>query len=197
MHPFLETDRLIFRPFTLDDLDKLVELDSDPEVMRFLSGGAPTPREMIEREVLPRFIEATRRHPEFGYFAAMEKSSGDFVGSFGLSPEKGGPGDVSLGYRLRRAAWGKGYGTEGARALIARAFQQPDVRRVIATTYEENLASRRVMEKAGMTLVRRFRMTPVQLASEGTYDSSAGVIWPGEDVEYAIEKAEWERRSGR
>jgi RimJ/RimL family protein N-acetyltransferase len=53
MEIYLETPRLLLRRFTLDDVDNLVLLDSDPEVMRYLSGGAPTPRDVIERETLP------------------------------------------------------------------------------------------------------------------------------------------------
>ena len=58
---FLETDRLTLRQFTADDVDNLVELDSDPDVMHYITGGRATPREEIEREELPHFLECYER----------------------------------------------------------------------------------------------------------------------------------------
>ena len=65
------------------------------------------------------------------------------------------------------------------------------MRRVFATTYQDNLASRRVMEKLGMTLVRTFRVTPADLAVHGTYQVTSTSVWDGDDVEYAIERDVW------
>jgi RimJ/RimL family protein N-acetyltransferase len=65
---------------------------------------------------------------------------------------------------------------------------------VTATTYEDNLASRRVMEKAGMTLVRRFRLTAADLAAQNTYHAISQDPWEGDDVEYALTKEQWMRR---
>src|SRR5262245_12659326 len=151
MDIFLETERLLLRRFTEADVDNLVALDSDPEVMRFLTGGEPTPREVVEFEILPRFLRSYAEYDGMGYWAAIEKDTGAFLGWFALHPEEGGsPDNVALGYRLRKVAWGKGYATEGARALIHKGFTELGVRRVFATTYQDNLASRRVMEKAGL-----------------------------------------------
>jgi RimJ/RimL family protein N-acetyltransferase len=157
----METERLLLRRFTVADVDHLVELDSDPEVMRFLTNGRPTPREVIERESLPLMLSGYERLRGFGRMATFEKSSGAFLGWIGFDPpEPGRPADeVELGYRLRRAAWGRGYATEGARALILVAFDELGVRRVFAQTMAVNLASRRVMEKCGMRHVRTFHLT--------------------------------------
>lgn len=195
MQVYLETERLFLRAFTPDDLEHLVELDSDPAVMRYLNGGVPTPRKVIEREVLPRFIASSQMGDGYGVWAAIERATGTFVGWFGFRPvEDGEPGDVSLGYRLRRAVWGRGYATEGARELIRQGFTALGARRVIATTYQDNLASRRVMEKSGLTLARTFRMTPEELHAEGDTFVAAGELWDGDDVEYALDRAEWERQ---
>jgi len=64
---FLETERLVLRQFTADDADNLVELDSDPDVMRFINGGRPTPREEIENEVLPSFLAYYGRFAGYGF----------------------------------------------------------------------------------------------------------------------------------
>ncbi|WUI04283.1 GNAT family N-acetyltransferase [Spirillospora sp. NBC_00431] len=155
MGVFLETDRLVLRRFTEADVDNLVSLDSDPEVMRFLAG-EPTPRVEIEEEVLPRILRDYDLGPA-GRWAALDRSTGEFVGWFALQPpEDGGVGEVELGYRLKAAVWGRGYATEGARALIRKGFTEFGVRRVWGQTMAVNIASRRVMEKAGLRYVRTF-----------------------------------------
>jgi RimJ/RimL family protein N-acetyltransferase len=192
MEVCLETERLVLRRFTADDGENLFELDSDPEVMRYLSGGEPTPRDMIEQEILPRFLASYENG--YGTWAAVRKSTGDFLGWFGFRPSgEDTPGDVSLGYRLRRCAWGKGYASEGARALLRKGFTELGAERVYATTYEDNVASRRVMEKLGMKLVRAYRLTLSDLLSESTFQVTSGDAWDGDDVEYALLKADWEQ----
>ena len=183
MRIFLETERLVLRQFTSTDADLLVELDGDPRVMRYITGGAPTPREEIEADYLPAFLGYYKRFPGYGFWAVVEKSTGDFLGWFHYRPGPSDPPDQpELGYRLRCEAWGKGYATEGSRALIAKGFAEFGVQRVVAQTMAVNAASRRVMEKAGMRLVRNFVADwPVSI--------------PGDehgDVEYAISRSEWE-----
>ena len=157
MQVFLETERLVLRRFTEADVDNLFDLDRDPDVMRFLNGGKPTPREVIQNEILPRFLRYYERFAGYGYWAAIEKSTGDFLGWFHFRPAEGSsPDEVEIGYRLRKSAWGKGYATEGARALIRKGFAELGVQRVIAETMAVNIASRRVMEKAGLRLARTF-----------------------------------------
>ncbi len=184
MHVFLETDRLVLRRFTEADVDNLVELDSDPEVMRYLTGGRPTPREDIENEVLPSWLGYYDRYEGFGFWAAIEKSTGDFLGWFHFRPPKkdSRPGELELGYRLRRSAWGKGYATEGSRALVRKGFTELGVLRVAAFTMAVNAASRRVMEKSGLAFVRTFHQDwpdPIPGTEEG-------------EVEYAVDRADWE-----
>ena len=108
------------------------------------------------------------------------------------SKDAASPNDVALGFRLRRAVWGQGYATEGARALIRMGFTELGVQRVSATTYQDNLASRRVMEKAGLRLVRTYRITLADLLATGTFHVPSEDLWDGDDVEYALLKADWE-----
>ena len=194
MRIFLETERLILRRFTEDDVENLVELDSDPEVMRYLNGGIATPREVVEQQILQRFLSYYERYDGFGVWAAIERSSGAFIGWFSFRPhDESRPDEAEVGYRLRRSAWGRGYATEGAQALIRKGFTELGVQRVTANTYEHNSASRRVMEKVGMTLVRRYRPTLDELTTETSNHLSADSVWDGDEVEYALTKAEWER----
>ncbi len=194
MSAFLETERLVLRRLTEADTQHLVELDSDPAVMRFLTGSTPTPPEVIRDAILPRFLRSYAHGPGFGVWGAMEKIGGDFLGWFSFQLADGASlHDARLGYRLRRAAWGQGFATEGARALIRTGFSDHRVQRVLATTYQDNAASRRVMEKVGMRLVRTFRLTPADLADTRTFVAS-GDLWDGDDVEYALEKGDWEQQ---
>jgi len=188
MQIFLETARLVLRQFTEDDVENLVELDSDPDVMHFINGGRPTPRREIVDDVLPAFLDHYERFAGLGFWAAMEKSSGRFVGWFHFRPATDArPDEVELGYRLRKSFWGKGYATEGSRALIHKGFAELGVQRVVAFTMVVNVASRRVMEKAGLRLVRTFHQ-PWPDYIEGEEEG---------DVEYALLRSEWEEQDRR
>ncbi len=185
MWVFLETERLVLRRFTEADADNLFGLDSDPEVMHFITGGRPTRREDIVSDVLPAFLRYYESFPGYGFWAAIEKSTGEFLGWFHLRPRDGSlPDQPELGYRLRRSAWGKGYGTEGSRALICKGFTEFGARRVFAETMAVHTASRRVMEKAGLTFVRTFdRRSPYKIAGREQ-----------RDVEYALSRSAWEQQ---
>ena len=174
----LETERLILRRFTGADFDQLTELDSDPEVTRFVTGGIPE----FDAEMLDVWLSQYERWSAYGTFAAIEKSLGSFLGWFHLRPVKGNDDEPELGYRLIRDAWGKGYATEGSQALIDKAFTDLGATRVWAGAMTIHAASRRVMEKSGMRLIRTFH---------GDWPFAI----PGDehgDVEYAITRAEWD-----
>jgi RimJ/RimL family protein N-acetyltransferase len=155
---FLQTDRLRLRRFTAADADYLVALDGDPEVMRYLTNGKSTAREVVESEVLPSILRCYERS-EAGRWAAENLAGGEFLGWLSLQPPKdGGTAELDLGYRLHRFAWGCGYATEGARALIRKAFTDLGTQRVFAQTMAVNTRSRRVMEKAGLRYLRTFHL---------------------------------------
>jgi len=190
MRVFLQTGRLTLRRFTEADEDNLFELNSDPEVMRFLTGGEPTPREVVRTAIIPVFLGYYERLEGFGFWAAMETATDQFLGWFHFRPplknedtpagwDEGGVAE--LGYRLRRPAWGKGYATEGSRALIGKGFTEFGVRRVVAETMAGNAGSRRVLEKSGLIQVGT-------CASAGPADDdSAGQA----HVVYELTRAGW------
>ncbi|MDM7831632.1 GNAT family N-acetyltransferase [Cellulomonas edaphi] len=184
---YLQTARVTLRPFGADDADLLIELDSDPEVMRYLSGGEATPPEVVRDLVLPSLLAAYERWGgSFGLFAAYETATGTFVGWFCLRPERDGPLDeVELGYRLRRAAWGSGYATEVASALLEKAFDELDVRVVWGATMALNRGSQRVMEKVGMTVTEELPTPDDMLAVEGAELGG---------YKYEITREQWELR---
>ncbi|NKB69467.1 MAG: GNAT family N-acetyltransferase [Candidatus Latescibacteria bacterium] len=197
MDILLTTQRLSLRRFTAADTEHIYALDNDPEVMRFINGGTPTPRRVVEEEILPGFIHWDQGAPAYGFWAAEERDSGAFIGWFSLRPDKEEPQVIVLGYRLCRAVWGQGLATEGVRALIAKGFTELGVERMVASTYQDNTPSLRVMEKAGLKFVRSFRITVADMQQSDTYhvDTDEAEIWDGDDVEYALDRGEWRKRS--
>jgi RimJ/RimL family protein N-acetyltransferase len=186
VHIILETPRLALRQFTEDDVENLFHLNRDPEVMRYLTGGRPTPREEIRDQIIPFHLAVYDRLDRLGTWAAESAATGEFLGWFHFRPGHGTDiTSIDLGYRLRRSVWNKGYATEGSRALIDMGFTDLGVERVFAHTMTVNIASRRVLEKCGLALVRT---TPYE---------GADVIEGGGhgEVEYALTKPEWETRT--
>ncbi|GGW38372.1 GNAT family acetyltransferase [Streptomyces lucensis JCM 4490] len=184
---YLQTERLTLRRFTSDDADLLIELDSDAAVMRYLSGGEPTAPEIVRERHLPNIIAGYEKWGgDLGLFAAHERDGGAFIGWFCLRPEPQGPLDeAELGYRLRQAAWGKGYATEASRALLGKAFDGLGLRMVWAETMTMNQGSRNVMEKLRMTLTDTLPTPPDMKMVEGAEHGG---------VRYEITKEQWERR---
>jgi len=183
---YLETERLSLRRFTAGDADLLIELDSDPAVMRYLTGGEATAPETVRERHLPSIIAGYERWDgELGLFAAHERDGGAFVGWFCLRPEADGPRDeAELGYRLRQASWGRGYATEGSRALLHQGFTGLGVRRAWGATMAVNRGSRHVMEKLGMTLAGTLPTPPDMERVEGAEHGG---------VRYEITREQWER----
>jgi RimJ/RimL family protein N-acetyltransferase len=103
---FPETARLALRTFTPDDADHLYDLNRDPDVMRYLSGGEPTPRDEVRDRIIPFFLSFCERYESLGFWAAETRPGGGFLGWLHLRPAGGG--DVDLGYRRRRPAPGAG-----------------------------------------------------------------------------------------
>ena len=183
---YLKTERLVLRHFTADDADLLIELDSDPAVMRYLSGGVATPPEVVREGYIPSILAGYERwQGELGLFAAYEIAGDAFVGWFCLRPDRDGPRDeAELGYRLRQAAWGKGYATEVSRALLAKGFGELGLQKVWAATMALNTGSRHVMEKVGMTFSHTLPTPDDMLMVEG---ADLG------GVQFEITKEQWEQ----
>ncbi|MEO3808253.1 GNAT family N-acetyltransferase [Sphaerisporangium sp. B11E5] len=183
----LETPRLALRRLTESDADALAALHGDPRVMRYIDDGRPVPREVVLSETLPALLREYREHPAgLGCLAVVEKTTGDFLGWVSLRPatSRGLRGGTELGFRFRLATWGRGFATEAARTLVGEAFTRLGADRVVATTMTVNHASRRVLEKSGLSLVRTF------------FEEWPEYIEGAEhgDVEYAVTRDEWRQR---
>jgi ribosomal-protein-alanine N-acetyltransferase len=142
----LRTERLLLRPPTLDDLDAWHATYLDAEEVWF---GAP--RSSLD-ENRQKLLSQIAHHEEHGFgFCAVELlESGEPVGAAGLQHLDGGP-EVEVGYRFLKTHWGRGYATESALASLAYGFDDLGLERIVAVALESNLASRRVLEKCGLS----------------------------------------------
>jgi len=144
----IESERLIFRRFTLDDLPALIEQRSDPEVNKFLGGTKLQNAEALGKRI--RFYMSCYESHGIGMCAMIWKPSGDIIGSAGLQPLDG-TDEIEVGYSMVKEYWGKGIGTEAARSWLDHGFQSAGLDRIVAVAHTENWASRHIMEKLGMT----------------------------------------------
>ena len=150
--PRIETARLLLRPYTLDDLDALHRLWTNPDVRRYLFDD-----EIMERQWVAAEIEHSRACFEtdgFGQWAMFLKGHDTLMGFCGYRAFHDPP-ELQLVYGLAPAYWGQGLAPEAARSLIRYGFETLGFDEIIASTDAPNTASIRVMEKAGMTFQKR------------------------------------------
>lgn len=143
----LETNRLILRPFTLEDAGPIFAVIGDPIAMQYY------PRSFT-REDAVEWIERNLRwyeNGEYGLLAVVLKSGGEVIGDCGLSWQLAdGQPVLELGYHLRRDHWGNGYASEAARACMDYAFRKLAIEKLVSLIRAENTPSRRVAERNGM-----------------------------------------------
>jgi RimJ/RimL family protein N-acetyltransferase len=166
--PILRADRLLLVPLADRHLELEVDLDSDPEVMRYLSGRAQSRDEVVASH--ERRIAMAEKVDGLGFWMAFrsdddmappDEDHGEFVGLMMLPPAHGpdqpdDPTVCDLGYRILRRHWRRGYATEASRVLLRHAFETIGQSRVIAQTMAVNAGSRGVMEAVGMRWVRTY-----------------------------------------
>ncbi len=148
----LETARLRLQEFQSGDIDALAAILSDAETMRFYPAA-------LDYAGVAEWIERNRRRYEkdgFGLWALILKSSGELIGDCGLiRQDVNGTEEVEIGYHVRRDLWKNGLATEAAQACRDYGFTGLPVDRLISLIRPENLPSRRVAEKNGMTIRKK------------------------------------------
>ena len=147
----LATQRLKLRPFNEHDLQNLIDLDQDPEVMRYL-GGRLTPAEKLKK-ILPVLLERQTKWVNYGTWIAEELATQEAIGWFTLKPLPQLNNEYDVGYRLKKKFWGQGYATEGAKFLVDYGFHTLKLQKIVACTDLKNLGSQKVLLKAGLTRV--------------------------------------------
>ncbi|MCF2946432.1 GNAT family N-acetyltransferase [Paenibacillus tarimensis] len=144
----IETERLIFRRYSSDDLDLLLEMTSNPDIMKFIRHGNPwTQEETIES--LNRYIGWNNEG--IGLHLAFNKQDGKLVGHSGLIPQTiEDINELEVGYWVVKDEWGKGYGFEQAKAWKEYGLMNLEHTRLISLIQNGNIGSMRVAEKNGM-----------------------------------------------
>jgi len=157
--PILHTERLALRPPTMEDLGEYAPIFADPEVMRYIGDGSlRTPDRVAKSVARIRELFVTRG---IGGFVLVERETGDILGDCFLVPimrSGADPSDmtdrgpeIELGYRLKKDAWGKGFATEAAGAVLnwATGVGGPRLTEVVGVTHPDNEPSKRVLRKLG------------------------------------------------
>ena len=147
--PVLETQRLVLREFQFEDLDALATILCDRETMRYYPVS-------FDRAAVADWIQRNRTryaNDGHGLWAMILKSTRELIGDCGLVTQSvDGVDEIEIGYHVRRDLWNQGYASEAARACRDYGFANLKVDRLISLIRPENLASRRVAEKNGMTI---------------------------------------------
>lgn len=161
MQFYLETERLILRDLLESDLEGIFELDSNPEVHKYL-GENPIKDKQQAADII-QFVQKQYRDLGIGRLAAIEKSSGDFIGWSGLKLNTGDKETLNgktefydIGYRFIPRYWGKGYATESAWAALDFGFKQLNLETICGAAEVDNIASNIVLEKIGLKFINTF-----------------------------------------
>ena len=143
MNEMLETERLLLRPVSADDLPHIAALMADYDVVKNLST-APHPYTLADAEA----FFARPRESEAHDFAIIRKSDGELIGKIGMRAKDG---VFEMGYWIGKPRWGHGFATESARRVLAFGFNELKLERIVAGWFEDNPASGRVLEKLGFS----------------------------------------------
>jgi ribosomal-protein-alanine N-acetyltransferase len=161
---WLTTDRLALRRFTPDDLDWLAELYGDSDVTRYLGGvkSRSQTAEMLSTRILAYYDE----HPGLGIWVTIERATGERAG-FHLLNHIRGESIIQIGYALAKPAWGKGFATEMAAAVLRYGFLELKLPRIAGMTSLQNLASQRVLLRIGLERHGERAFAHPEYAAEG------------------------------
>lgn len=158
MEILFETERTLIRPVMPEDAPGMFSMDSNPAVHRFVGNRPLT--SVSESEKVIGLLRQQYEDFGIGRWALLEKATGDFIGWIGFKymteTVNGHKYYYDFGYRLREECWGKGYATEGARGCLQYGTANLGLQPVFAMTHVDNMASRRVLQKSGFTLVEVF-----------------------------------------
>ena len=153
-HLHIETERLIIRPFTLEDLAPSYEMNLDAEVSRFTGDGGVVSEREIERRITENVFGDYEKYG-YGRLAVELKSEHKFIGFTGLKFLEDLQ-EVDLGYRFMKAYWGQGIATEAGHACLKLGFETLGLKRIIAMVLPENKGSVNVLKKLGFTYEKPF-----------------------------------------
>ena len=162
MNLTFESERLVFRPLSVADLDLAIEQWTDPDVVKYVAGKTYTEEELAKE--MPIVVRRCAGGC-IGIWCLIDKATMEKLGTALLLPmpielddtdwdlvvgDQIPEGDIEIGYILKKSAWGKGYATEACKRLLKFAFEESPLEEVVATIDEDNAASQKVLEKSGL-----------------------------------------------
>lgn len=159
--PTIKTERLVLCGFELHDLDELSAILNKPAVMRYMPGGSPFPRERAEKTL--HGIIGHWEERGYGWWAVRRRDSPHLIGWCGLTYLEE-LNETEVAYLFDEPHWSKGLATEAALASLQYGFDEVDLDTIVALAHVDNTASRRVMEKCGMTYVENLHLWGLELA---------------------------------
>lgn len=146
---YIETERLLIRPFTLEDIEPSYQMNLDAEVSKYTGDGGVVSKLEIERRITENVLGDYKTHG-FGRLAVVYKANNQFIGFTGLK-YLDDLKEVDLGYRFMKAYWGLGIATEAAKASLELGFKVLGLNQIIAMVLPQNTGSIRVLEKLNFT----------------------------------------------
>ena len=149
-----KTERIYLKRFREYDTDLLFQLDGDADVMKYITLGVPRTIDEVIEKSMPRILKSYQENSDFGIFAAYLNNSDEYIGWFQFEKDKDFKDAIEIGWRLKKQHWGKGYATEVGTALSKKGIDMGKT--IVARAMVENIASVRVMEKAGLEFEKEF-----------------------------------------
>ena len=161
----IKTERIYLRRFTDVETDLLFQLDGDADVMKYITLGIPRTMDEVIEKSMPRILKSYQDKSDFGIFSAYLINSDKYIGWFQFEKDKEFEDSIEIGWRLKKQYWGNGFATEVATILCELGIKMG--KKIVARAMIENLASIRVMEKAGLKFEKEFW---------GDYDPHSGSL---------------------
>lgn len=167
MNLIIESQRLIYRPFELSDAQALFEMDSNPNVHKYL-WQKPT-LDIDESIQIIEMLQKQYKENGIGRFATILKETGEFIGWTGIKfvndhIENGNTNFYDYGYRLNEKFWNKGYASEATKTWLDYGFNEININEMNAYTHSENGASNHILSKSGFQFIE-------------DYPDKDGIIW--------------------
>ncbi|HEX8251456.1 MAG TPA: GNAT family N-acetyltransferase [Pyrinomonadaceae bacterium] len=152
--PKIETERLLLRMYSADELETVYSMITDADVRKFLPAKTPPSKEDILASLPIRLDFWTARG--FGQLGVFEKDTGKLTGYVGIAPLDQTP-EIEIYYGFFKQFWGKGYATEAAKALLRFGFEEARLEKIVGAAHPENFPSQNVLKKIGLKQEKQLR----------------------------------------
>ncbi|WP_299455817.1 GNAT family N-acetyltransferase [uncultured Microscilla sp.] len=154
MKKILETKRCYIREFVEGDVELIYQMNSDPEVMKYITDGKPQTYEYSKKRTLYFINEYYSKYPGLGMWAVVRKAGDQLMGWVCLK-HLDNQDLIEIGYRLIKEHWGQGYATEVSQALVHYGFTEVSLDKIVGIASEDNVKSQYILQKIGLTFLKK------------------------------------------